>query len=283
MRIDSHHHLWNYDPVRHAWITPEMQTIRRDFGAQDLRPVLERHQIDGTIVVQVDQSERENQFLLDLADQNDWIRGVVGWVDLRSPDVATRLGYFSTYPKVCGFRHLVQDEPDENFLLGESFQKGIGVLKDFGFTYDILVFSNQLPAAIKLAQAHPEQTFVLDHIAKPYIKDKKISPWDSDIRELAKSPNVWCKISGMITEADHRTWEPDDLIPYLDIVFEAFGEDRLMYGSDWPVCLLAGSYDQVIAIIENYVKDLSEDSHNKIFGANALQAYGISGELVSNA
>ena len=197
-------------------------------------------------------------FLLELANQYDFIKAVVGWVDLRSAQVEERLEYFSQFPKIKGFRHVVQDEPDENFMLGEAFQKGIGLLKKYNFTYDILIFPNQMPAALQTIKNFPEQAFVVDHIAKPYIKDQKITDWEKYIREMAKNPNVFCKISGLVTEAEWQNWQEADFKIYLDVVFDAFGEDRLMYGSDWPVCILAGAYEQVLGIIQNYIKGPSQ-------------------------
>ncbi len=276
MIIDSHQHFWKFDPVRDSWIDENMAVLRNDFLPQNLHPILKENNIDGTIAVQADQSEKETNFLLDLAEKNEWIRAVVGWVDLMDPDVEYRLSYFSTKSKLCGFRHIVQSEPDDSFMLNETFQNGIELLNKYGFTYDILVFPRQLPAAIRLAENHPQQTFILNHIAKPLIKKSEIEPWASDIMKLAENQNVYCKISGLITEADINNWTNEDIYPYLNIVFNAFGIDRLMFGSDYPVCLLAGSYKQVIDLVKKYTDNFSEEENKKLFGYNAIAVYGIS-------
>ena len=275
MIIDAHQHFWIYDPVRDSWIDESMQILKRNFLPEDLAPVIKENSIDGTIAVQADQSENETNFLLGLAEKNTWISGVVGWVDLMAQDIEEKLEHFSSYKKLKGFRHIVQAEPDENFMLNEKFRNGIGQLKNYNFTYDILIYPHQLPTAIMLTEKHPDQKFVLDHIAKPSIKKKEIEPWASGIKELAKNPNVFCKISGIITEADHRNWESKEIYPYLDIVFNAFGYDRLLFGSDWPVCLLAGLYNQVINLIDEYMKNASDENKEKIFGKNAVSFYNI--------
>lgn len=275
MRIDTHQHFWKYNPVRDLWIDDTMQELQRDFLPGDLVANMEYCSVNGTIAVQANQSEDETHFLLDLSSNYDWIKGVVGWIDLRADDIEKRLEHFSQYSKLKGFRHVVQDEPDENFILKPEFQYGISLLKHFDFSYDILVYPKQLPAAIQLVQNHPEQRFILDHIGKPLIKEKIIQPWAGLIEQLAQNQNVMCKISGLITEADHKNWKSQDIKPYLDIVFESFGSDRLIFGSDWPVCLLAGSYYQVINLIEDYLKDHSEDNLTKIFAENASRIYQI--------
>lgn len=275
MIIDSHQHFWIYNPVKDSWIEEGMKILRRDFLPEDLAIILKQNSVDGTIAVQADQSEDETNFLLDLADKNNWISGVVGWVDLTSGNIEERLEYFSSFLKLKGFRHIVQAEPDENFLLNEKFQRGIGFLKKYDFTYDILIYPHQFPAAIKLSEKNPEQKFILDHIAKPLIRNNKIEPWASGIKEIAQNQNVFCKISGLITEADHKIWKPAEIYPYLDIVFEAFGYDRLLFGSDWPVCLLAGSYTQVINLIKEYMKNDSEKNKEKIFRKNVASFYKI--------
>ena len=275
MKIDSHQHFWIYNPIRDSWIDDSMKILRRNFLPEDLYPIIKEQNIDGTITVQADQSEDETNFLLKLADENDWIVGVVGWIDLMGDDIERRLEHFSSLKKLKGFRHIVQAEPDNNFMLNEKFQNGISCLKHFNFTYDILVFPHQLPAAIKLSEKHPEQKFILDHIAKPFIKKNEIEPWASEIRELARNKNVFCKISGIVTEADHKNWKPEDIYPYLDVVFESFGYDRLLFGSDWPVCLLAGTYKQVINLIEEYTRNISPEEKEKIFGMNARLFYNI--------
>jgi L-fuconolactonase len=274
MRIDGHQHFWRFNPADYSWMKPDWP-IRRDFLPVDLEPELRARNLDGCVAVQARQSLAESRWLLDLAEDAAIIRGVVGWVDLRSPNVAKELEEFAERPKFVGVRHVVQDEPDDEFLLREDFQRGIAELRRFDLTYDLLVFPRQLPAAIAVVQQFPEQPFVLDHLAKPPIKDSALSPWREQIRELAKLSNVACKVSGMVTEADWQHWQSDDFKPYLDIVFEAFGPDRLMFGSDWPVCLLAGSYERVFALVEKYVRRLGADSQAKFFGTNAAKFYGL--------
>jgi L-fuconolactonase len=274
MRIDAHQHFWHYNPDRDRWITDEMATLKNDFLPQQLIPELVAQDIEGSIAVQADQSEAETAFLLDLADRHELIQGVVGWVDLCADNVAERLDFFSKHRKLCGFRHIAQAEPDDRFLLREDFLRGIRCLGDFGFTYDILAYERQLPAAIELISKFPSQPFVIDHIAKPSIKDKRYLPWARHLRQIAANPNVYCKISGLVTEADWKQWRTDDFKPYLDLVFEAFGVERLMFGSDWPVCLLAASYGRVVQLVTDYARNLSIPDREKIFGLNAAHFYG---------
>lgn len=275
MKIDSHQHFWRYDAVRDAWITDSMAVLKRDFLPEHLAIELMANGFDASIAVQADQSENETQFLLDLAERNSPIAGVVGWVDLLSPRVAERLEYFSHFPKLRGFRHIAQAEPDDNFLVREQFVKGVAHLGVFGFTYDILIYPRQLPAAIELVARLPEQRFVVDHCAKPDVKLGKTAPWAAQMKEIAKNKNVFCKLSGLVTEADWKHWKADDFKPYLDVVFEAFGADRVMFGSDWPVCLLAGTHRQVKQLIEDYVKGFSAADKDKILGGNAARFYGL--------
>jgi len=279
MRIDSHQHFWRYDPARDSWITNAMSALKRDFLPADLSPELQRSGIDSCIAVQTAQSESETQFLLDLAASHDFIAGVVGWVDLCAATLRERLRSFSRFPKLRGFRHIAQAEPDDRFLVREDFLEGIGALAEFGFTYDILIYPRQLAAATELVAQFPDQRFVLDHMAKPPIRSGKASaretPWAAQLRRLASYENVWCKVSGLITEADWGAWRREDFTPYLDVVFESFGPDRLMFGSDWPVCLLAGSYAQVKQIIEEYVDARCPAAKENIFGGTAARFYGL--------
>jgi L-fucono-1,5-lactonase len=275
MKIDAHQHFWRYDAQRDGWITDEMSVLRRDYLPNDFLEELAANGMDGCVAVQADQSDRETLFLLELAAQPSAIAGVVGWVDLRSPDVRARLEYFSQFEKLCGFRHIVQSEPDDRFLLREDFRRGIASLHEFGFTYDILIYPKQLPAAINLVEQFPEQRFVIDHMAKPRIKAGELSSWASQMRIIAANPNVFCKLSGLVTEADWQNWRADDFRPYLDVVFEAFGTDRLMFGSDWPVCLLAGSYRKVKQLIADYTRSFTDAENEKIFGANAIHFYDL--------
>jgi L-fuconolactonase len=275
MKIDSHQHFWRYDAVRDAWITDSMAVLKRDFLPEHLAAELAANGIDASISVQADHSENETMFLLDLAETNQRIAGVVGWVDLRSPRVAERLEHFSHSSKLRGFRHIAQVEPDDRFLARETFVKGVAQLRAFGFTYDILIYPKQLPAAIELVTRLPEQRFVVDHLAKPEIKSGKTSPWAAQMKEIAQNKNVFCKLSGLVTEADWKRRKTEDFKPYLDVVFDAFGAERLMFGSDWPVCLLAATYRQVNQIIEEYVKGFSQPDKDKIFGGNAARFYGL--------
>lgn len=273
MKIDSHQHFWRYNPVRDAWITDEMAVLKQDFLPEQFARECAANGIDASVAVQADQSENETNFLLELANRNDRIAGVVGWVDLLSPRVVERLEHLSHFEKLRGFRHVAQAEKDERFLAREDFVKGVAQLRQFGFTYDILVYPKQLPAAIELVSRVPEQRFVVDHLAKPQIKTKKTEPWAAQMKEIAQNKNVFCKVSGMVTEADWHNWKPEDFKPYLHVVFEAFGAERLMFGSDWPVCLVAASYRQVKQLIEDYVKGYSQADKDKIFGGNAEKFY----------
>lgn len=274
MRIDSHQHFWKFDPIRDAWIDASMEKIARDFLPEDLKPLLDQSKIDGCVAVQADQSETETEFLLDFAGRYDFVKGVVGWVDLRSPQLSERLEHYCNNSFFKGVRHIVQAEKD-GFMLQESFLKGIQQLKDFNLTYDILIFPHQLEEAVALVKKNPEQAFVLDHIAKPYIKDKKIDQWAKHINQLAVHQNVYCKLSGLLTEADWNHWQEEDFTAYLTVIMEAFGTDRMMYGSDWPVCLLAGSYPHVVRIVENFISSLSTDDQKKIMGQNAHHFYNL--------
>jgi len=276
MRIDSHQHFWRFDARRDAWITEEMRVIRRDFLPDDLLPELQANRMDGCVAVQADQSEAETQFLLELAQDREQIRGVVGWVDLRAANLMERLEYYSQFAKLRGFRHIAQSEPDDRFLERENFVAGIRQLRPFDFTYDILIYPRHLPAANRLVEQLPHQRFVLDHLAKPEIRNRTMEPWAQQIRRLAEKPNVWCKLSGMTTEADWKAWRKDDFTPYLDVIFEAFGVDRIMFGSDWPVCLVAGTYRDVRNLVSDYVHAMSANEQEKVFGRNAESFYALS-------
>ena len=281
MRIDSHQHFWKYDPVDYGWINNSMSILKKNHVPETLIPIIKSAGINGTVAVQARQTLEETRWLLQLADEYDFIKGVVGWVDLRSESVREQLDEFASHPKFVGVRHVVQDEPDDNFVLLPEFQRGIAVLEEFGLTYDILIFPRQLKAAIELVKKFPNQSFVLDHIAKPPIKEASLEPWQELIRDLASNSNVFCKVSGMVTEANWESWEPGDFRPYLDVVFDAFGIERVMFGSDWPVCTLAGDYDKVKEIISGYCHWFSEKDANAIFGENAARFYGLSTKMTS--
>lgn len=275
MKLDSHQHFWRYDAGHYPWI-PSGSPLQRDWLPSDLVSLQRSLGFDGSIAVQARQSLAESHWLLGLADADPRILGVVGWVDLQSEAVEKDLALLAAHPKFVGVRHVVQDEPDDRFLLRPGFLRGLGRLREFGLTYDLLVYPRQLPAAIEVVRRFPDQPFVLDHIAKPGIRDGVLSPWREQIRELARSPNVQCKVSGMVTEANHSGWKQDDFRPYLDVIVEAFGPGRLMYGSDWPVCLLAGTYAQVAELASDYMvrhAGWKAEQFGQFFGENARNFY----------
>lgn len=275
MRIDSHQHFWKYNPIEYGWIDDTMAVLRQDFLPDDLASELAMSGLDGSVAVQARQSLEETEWLLDLSDKHDIIKGVVGWVDLRSPDLVRQLDSFAGNKKLVGVRHVVQDEPDDRFLLREDFMRGVGELTKYDLVYDILIFERQLPAALEFVKNFPDQPFVLDHIAKPKIKAGELEPWAENIKRLARFENVFCKVSGMVTEADWHNWSPGHFRPYLDVVFEAFGASRIMFGSDWPVCTVAASYGQVFSLVEDYISGLSPDAREAILGINAAKIYGL--------
>ncbi len=273
MNIDAHQHFWHYSPVEHAWIGENMAVLQRDYLPRDLKPELETAGFDGCVAVQASQTEAETKFLLQLAETNPFIKGVVGWVDLRADKVEERLRHYSQNPLLKGVRHVVQDEPDDFFMVRPDFLRGIGLLSQFNLCYDILIYPRHLPSANQLAQLFPHQQFVLDHIAKPLIKDQQLNPWKAEMKALAAHPNVYCKLSGMVTEATWGGWKATDFRPYLDIVWEAFGADRLMIGSDWPVCRLSATYAETMNIVLDYLKPFPEDVRTKVLGVNASKVY----------
>lgn len=272
MHLDAHHHFWRYDPHAYPWIPPQ-SALARDWLPRDLTALQQPLGMNGSIAVQARQSLAESDWLLGLADADDRVKGVVGWVNLQAGHIEDDLARLARHPKFVGVRHVVQDEPDDRFLLRSEFLRGVEALKDFGLIYDILIYPKQLPAALEFVRHFPEQPFVLDHIAKPLIRDGVLSPWDEHIRQLAAFPHVMCKLSGMVTEADHQHWKPDDFRRYLDVVVDAFGPQRLMWGSDWPVCLLAASYEQVYRLIDDFTAGWSADERNGLFGANCARFY----------
>ena len=283
MRIDSHQHFWSYDASEYPWIGESMGVLRRDFLPPDLEPHLAAHGLDGSVAVQARQSLAETRWLLQLAREHARVvvpvmgpvMGIVGWVDLCSEEVGAQLAELGPDPLLVGVRHVAQDEPDDRFLVRADFQRGIARLAEHGLRYDLLVYPRQLPAAEELVRAFPEQPFVLDHVAKPPIAEGRLDPWRDDLRRLAEHPNVCCKVSGLVTEADWKSWRPADFGPYLEVVREAFGEERLMYGSDWPVCLVAGDYGAVAGLAESFAAELSEEGRRAFFGGNAARFYGL--------
>lgn len=277
MKIDSHQHFWHFNTADYGWMGENMAVIKRDFLPDDLLSELQNNGFDGSIAVQARQSLEETYWLLQLADQHSHIKGVVGWVDLQSEEVETQLAAFAKHPKAVGVRHVIHDEEDLDFMLRPAFVRGIQLLQKYGLTYDILIFPKHLANSVKLlAQVSEKQIFIVDHIAKPFIKDGVLSPWREELQQLAQFPNVYCKLSGMVTEADWQNWKSEDIYAYLDVVFDVFGPDRVMIGSDWPVCLVAGSYSKVMQVVIDYIAQLSESDQAKVLGGNAMKAYALS-------
>jgi Predicted metal-dependent hydrolase of the TIM-barrel fold len=275
-RIDAHHHLWHYDKQEHDWITAGMETIARDFTVTDLQAELAPREITGSIVVQACQTLRETEWLLDLAADSPLIRGVVGWAPIADRSLPKVLEALKAHKKLKGLRHVIQAEPDDEFILRSDFNAGIGALAGSGLVYDILIYERHLPAAMKFVDRHPEQIFVLDHLAKPRIKEQLLEPWRTSLFELAKRENVYCKLSGMVTEANWGNWSAADLRPYADAALEAFGPSRLMFGSDWPVCLLACSYQSWMETVTGFLRELSRAEQNLVFGGVARKVYSLS-------
>lgn len=275
MRIDAHQHFWRYAAEEYPWIGPGMEVLARDYLPADLEPLLAARGIDGTVAVQARQSLEETRWLLELADGHPFIKGVVGWVDLRSTHVADQLARFAGHPRFVGVRHVVQDEADPRFLLGEAFRHGIARVTEAGIVYDILILAPQLPAATELAALHPTQPFVLDHLAKPQIAAGRLDPWRDDLRAMARHPHVSCKLSGMVTEARLRRWRREDFLPFMETALEAFSPERLMFGSDWPVCTLSADYGEVAGIVDDFLGRLSADERGAILGRTAARVYGL--------
>jgi L-fuconolactonase len=274
-RIDAHQHFWQYDPSRHIWMTDEMPVLKKDFLPNDLWPHLAECGFGGCVTVQADQSEAENSFLLQLSAQHRFIEGIVGWVDFRATNVEERLQYYRQFPKIKGFRHVLHDEAQRDFMLRPDFMRGISQLKKQDYTYDILIFTDQLAYTLDFIKAFPEQAFIIDHIAKPLIKQQIMGEWAEYMVKIASFDHVFCKISGLVTEADWKGWKKEDFTAYLDIVVEAFGTDRIVYGSDWPVCQLAASYQAQFDIVKDYFSSFSKTEQDKFFGGNAVRFYGL--------
>jgi L-fuconolactonase len=279
MNIDAHQHFWRYDPAEYGWIDDSMAALRRNFLPADLQPELARAGFDTCIAVQARQSLEETRWLLELADGNPFIAGVVGWVDLQVEDVREQLEAFAHCPKLVGVRHIVQAEADDRFLLKPSFCRGVSMLEDVELAYDILIYPRHLGAAAEFVSRFRRQRFVLDHMGKPDIRQGGIDEWERGIRALAEFPHVFCKVSGLITEADWGRWTERDLRPYLDVAFDAFGATRLMAGSDWPVCTVAGDYSRTMAVLTHYLSDRPERERAGVMGGNAMHFYK-TGELV---
>ncbi|APA00413.1 amidohydrolase family protein [Flavobacterium commune] len=275
MIIDSHQHFWIYEAEKHAWIDDDMKVIRKNFLPEDLKLVYQANGVDGCVAVQADQTLAETDFLLDLAEKNNFIKGIVGWVDLRASDIDTVLKHYSAFSKLRGFRHVVQGEADHNFMLRPDFLNGIAALEKYNFTYDILIFPHQLGAALELVRRFPNQKFVIDHIAKPYIKDGFYDGWATLMKAIGEYPNVYCKLSGMTTEADYNNWTPEQIEPYMQLVLDTFGANRILFGSDWPVCLVAGNYTKTKELVTNFIAKLNSEEQAAIMGGNAMQFYNL--------
>jgi L-fuconolactonase len=269
MYIDSHQHFWIYNAAEYGWIDDSMSALRRDFVPDDLQAHLSAGGFHGSVAVQARQTLEETRWLLELAERSPSLLGVVGWVDLQSTDVRSQLKLLANHTKLVGIRHIVQSEPDDHFLLRPDFLRGISVLEEFDLAYDILIYPRHLAVACEFVERFPHQRFVLDHLAKPMIKDGEIDSWAQGIRQLALFPNIFCKLSGLVTEADWQNWNREQIDPYLAVAFEAFGPDRLMIGSDWPVCLVAASYDRAMCVVKNYLDRHWPQSREAVLGGNA--------------
>ena len=269
MHIDAHQHFWIYNLAEYGWIDESMAALRRDFLPSDLQPEMESNDFHGSVAVQARQTLEETHWLLELASRSPRILGVVGWVDLRSPDIRSQLQDLTRNPKLVGVRHIVQSEPDHRFLLQPEFLRGVSLLEEFDLAYDILIYAEHLPVAVEFVQRFPGQRFVLDHLAKPPIKSGNIDSWAQGIGRLAAFPNVFCKLSGLVTEADWQHWKPEQIIPFLDVAFESFGPGRLMIGSDWPVCLAAASYSRTVQVVKNYLVQRRPECQEGVLGGNA--------------
>jgi Predicted metal-dependent hydrolase of the TIM-barrel fold len=274
MNIDSHVHFWKYDKKKYDWIDNTMKTLQQDYLPEHLSLTLKRNDIDGVVAVQAIQTEYDTNFLVELSKTHDVIKGIVAWIDLQADNVEERLQHFSQFPIIKGYRHVVQGEPLD-FLARENFRRGVRALKAFNYTYDILIFHHQLQPALDFVRAFPDQPFVVDHCAKPDIRHKNIDEWKKHMQEMASFPNVCCKLSGLFTEANWKEWSAGDFYPYLDVVFEAFGVDRLLFGSDWPVMLLSGIYVQWKSLLEKYMENFQPEDREKVFGGNAIQFYNL--------
>lgn len=275
MIIDAHHHFWNYTNEDYGWIDNSMSRIRRDFLPSDLKETIQAAGVDRVISVQARQSLEETDWLLKLSEENDFIMGITGWLPLMDKNIETYLDRYSSFKKLKAVRHVIHDELDDDFILRKDFNQGVSRLLQHNLVYEILIFEKHLPQTIKFVDQHPKQIFVLDHIGKPRIKENILSPWRESMAELAKRENVFCKLSGMVTEADFMLWTPSQLQPYVEVLIDLFGAERLMFGSDWPVCLVATEYDQWLNIVKEFIQHLSGDEQELILGGNAQKVYGV--------
>ena len=273
MKIDSHHHFWKFGPIEYSWMNEDMGVLKRDYGPTELKKEIDEAGIDGVVSVQASQTLAETDALLDYAAKEDFIKGVVGWFPLAEENVVEVIAPYVDNRLLKGVRHVVQDEPDDRFILGEDFNRGVSHLKEFGLVYDILIYERQLAPSIEFVDRHPNLVFVLDHVAKPRIRDNAMKPWADLMRQMAERPNVYCKLSGMATEGDWENWTEEQLVRYAEVALEAFGPKRLMFGSDWPVALLAVGYQRWVAIVDDFISALSEDEQAAIWGETAARAY----------
>jgi len=276
MYIDAHHHLWQFDPVEYDWIDDSMQVLKKDFLVKELEKTLYSNGFSSSIVVQARQSLIETNWLVELAEQNEIIKGVVGWIDLTSTDLAKQLTTLAKHKKLVGFRHVIQGESDPDFMRTPNFIQGLKILADFGYRYDLLILAHQLPAAIEMLSHVPNLRVVIDHIAKPNIKTGEgFKAWKDNMRILANNPNCYCKLSGMVTEADWQSWASQDILPYMKTVLDLFGSQRVMFGSDWPVCLVAGEYKNVKQLVLDFIAEYAPNAKDRVFGLNASHFYRV--------
>lgn len=273
MIIDTHHHFWKYIADEYGWIDESMGVLKKDYLPPDLEVEMVKAGVSGTVVVQARQKIEETSWLLDLAERTPFIKGVVGWFDLQSEKISEQLDQYAAHPKLVGARHVIHDEPDDDFMFRPAFLKGLELLQNYNLSYDLLLFPKHLKSATELVRLLPDQTFILDHISKPPVSSGILQPWKDDIEALASRSNVWCKISGMVTETDHHRWRYKEFVPYLNTVLSAFGRERIMLGSDWPVCRLAGEYKEIMDIPLRYIENLNEDDKIRIYRQNAIECY----------
>ncbi len=276
LRIDSHQHFWQFNEKKQKWIDEEMAVLRSDFLPQQLLPLLHKTGIEGCIAVQADESEAENIFLLKLAEKNNFIKGLIGWLDFLDPGLEDKMNFYSQFKLVKGFRYVLQDKAQRDMMLGDVFKSNVQKLAKYNFTYDLLIFRDQLAHATELVNLFPDQIFILDHMAKPQIETGEIETWRKDIQAFSKHENVYCKVSGMVTEANWKDWKQEDFAPYLDTVFNAFGPERLLFGSDWPVCNLAGGYEKALEVVKGYTSSLTAIEQAGFWGGNAKKCYHLS-------
>ena len=275
MKIDAHNHFWQYDPVKHSWINENMPVLKKDFLPKDLYPLMELNKIEGCVAIQADESDEENVFLLQLAVDNNFIKGLVGWIDMMAHDAEERMQYYSQFKSMKGFRYVLQDKTERALMLHPVFKRNLALFQQYGFTYDLLIFKDQLGFSETLVLQFPQQKFVLNHLGKPEIKAEKIQDWNKAIATIAKNQNIYCKLSGMVTEADWDKNTYQDFIPYMETILENFGSKGIMYGSDWPVCLLAADYKNVFNIVAQFISSLSDNEQKDILGNNAINFYNL--------